>query len=76
MANKVERDRIELEGIVLEANKNKFKVLVNDDYIVSCTLSGKIRQNSVKILVDDRVLLEVSVYDTLQGRIIYRLKAD
>jgi translation initiation factor IF-1 len=71
MAN---RDRVEFEGDVIDSNKGKFKVKVNDSYVVLCTLSGKIRQNFVKILVGDRVTVEVSEYDTSQGRIIYRVK--
>jgi translation initiation factor IF-1 len=71
----VERERIELEGTVVDANKGKFKVKISDDMNVLCTLSGKIRMNSVKILVGDRVTVEVSEYDTTQGRIVYRHKS-
>ena len=70
-----ERERMELEGEVIDTNKGKFKVKVNDNLIVLCTLSGKIRINSVKILVGDKVIVEVSQYDTTQGRIIYRNKS-
>lgn len=70
-----ERTRMELEGVVLDANKGKFKVKINDNMNVLCTLSGKIRMNSVKILVGDRVTVEVSEYDTTQGRIVYRHKS-
>jgi translation initiation factor IF-1 len=70
-----DRDRIELEGEVVDANKGKFKVKVNDNLFVLCTLSGKIRMNSVKILVGDKVKIEVSQYDTTQGRITYRNKS-
>jgi translation initiation factor IF-1 len=69
-----DRDRLEFEGDVIDSNKGKFKVKVNDQMTVLCTLSGKIRQNSVKILVGDRVKIEVSQYDTTQGRIVYRIK--
>lgn len=69
-----DRDRLEFEGDVIDSNKGKFKVKVNDVMTVLCTLSGKIRQNSVKILVGDRVKIEVSEYDTTQGRIVYRIK--
>jgi translation initiation factor IF-1 len=68
------RERLEFDGEVIDANKGKFKVKVNDSLIVLCTLSGKIRMNSVKILVGDRVRVEVSEYDTTQGRIVYRNK--
>lgn len=70
----VERDRMEFEGIVEDSNKGKFTVRVSDEHVVTCTLSGKIRQNSVRILVGDRVKIEVSPYDTGRGRIIYRNK--
>jgi len=69
------RDRLEFEGEVTDANKGKFTVKVNDNLIVLCTLSGKIRMNSVKILIGDKVRVEVSEYDTTQGRIVYRNKA-
>jgi translation initiation factor IF-1 len=68
------RDRLEFEGLVVDSSKGKFKVKVNDNMFVLCTLSGKIRQNSVKILIGDRVTVEVSEYDTTQGRITYRHK--
>lgn len=69
-----DRDRLEMEGEVIDANKGKFKVKVNDNLTVLCTLGGKIRMNSVKILVGDKVKIEVSEYDTTQGRITYRNK--
>jgi translation initiation factor IF-1 len=68
------RDRLELEGVVVESNKGQFQVKVNDNLTVLCTLGGKIRMNSVKILVGDRVRCEVSEYDTSRGRIVYRMK--
>lgn len=69
------RDRIEFEGEVVDANKGKFKVKINDNYNVLCVLSGRIRQNSVRILIGDRVKIEVSPYDTSNGRITYRMKS-
>lgn len=70
-----ERVRLEFEGVVMDANKGQFRVKVNDALIVLCTLSGKIRQNSVKILVGDFVTIEISEYDTTRGRIVYRHKS-
>lgn len=69
------RDRLEFEGEVVDANKGKFKVKVSEVLTVLCTLSGKIRMNSVKILIGDKVTVEVSEYDTSQGRIVYRHKS-
>ncbi len=70
------RSRLEFEGTVIESNKGKFKVKVTDSYIVLATLSGKIRTNSVKILLGDTVKVEVSEYDPSQGRIVYRIKGN
>lgn len=69
-----DRDRLEFEGIVIDSNKGQFKVQVTDTYTVLCTLSGKIRTNSVRILLGDRVKIEVSEYDPSKGRIVYRIK--
>jgi len=69
----VKRDRLELEGRVIEDCMGKFRVKVNEAYVVLCTLSGKIRQNAVRILPGDIVKIEVSEYDTSQGRIKFRI---
>jgi len=68
------RTRLEFEGEVVDSNKGQFRVRVNEDYEVLCTLSGKIRTNSVRILVGDWVRCEVGEYDTTKGRIVYRIK--
>ncbi len=74
MKKTIKRDRIEFVGTVIDANKGQFKVKINDNYTVLCSLSGKIRQNSVKILVGDSVTCEVSEYDPSKGRIVFRHK--
>jgi len=61
-----------MDGVVQDTSKGKFTVEITDLHKVKCTLSGKIRQNAVRILVGDRVRVELSQYDTLQGRIVYR----
>lgn len=68
------KEVLEFDGEVIENSKDRFIVQVNENYNVKCTLSGKIRQNAVRILVGDRVKIEVSIYDTNQGRIVYRHK--
>jgi translation initiation factor IF-1 len=74
MSDKEKRERLELDGVVIESNKGQFKVKINEGLTVLATLSGKIRTNSVKILVGDSVRVEVSPYDTTRGRIVYRYK--
>ncbi len=74
MGKEVKRDRIELEGTVVDDSNSKYIVKVSDNHKVTCTLSGKIRQNMVRILLGDKVKIEVSPYDTTMGRIVFRLK--
>jgi translation initiation factor IF-1 len=74
MVKEEKRERLEIEGVVVDSNKGKFTVKVSDNYSVLCTLSGKIRTNSVRILLGDRVRIEISEYDTSMGRIVYRIK--
>ena len=63
------------KGTVLEAYPNT-RFLVELDNLgiqINATLAGKLRQNYIKILVGDRVELELSVYDLTQGRISRRI---
>ena len=52
-----------------------FKVqLEGSDHIVLAQISGKMRKNRIRILVGDRVAVEMSPYDLTRGRITYRYK--
>ena len=54
---------------------DKFDVkLDTNDYIVKCTLSGKMRKNSIKVILRDKVSIEMSPYDLGKGRITFRHK--
>jgi len=67
---------IEQIGEVIEdCSRGFFNVkLQNSDHIVHCTLSGKMRTNYVRILVGDRVKIELTPYDLTKGRITLRLR--
>lgn len=66
---------IEQDGIVLEALSNAmFRVELENGHEVIAHISGKMRQNYIKILPDDKVKLEMSPYDLSKGRIVYRYK--
>ncbi len=66
-------DVIEVEGIVDEALPNAtFKVKLDGGHIVLAHLSGKLRQNYIKILPGDKVTMELSPYDLSRGRITWR----
>jgi len=69
------QDGITVEGIVIEALPNAmFRVKLQNEHIVLAHISGKIRKNYIRILPDDRVMLEMSPYDLSRGRITYRYK--
>lgn len=75
-------DNIELTGIVVDKTRDIYTVEVkkpgsnsdNNTLKVTCTLSGKIRINYIRVLVGDQVTIEVSPYDLTRGKIIYRMK--
>lgn len=76
---KTKESALELDGVVVEAVKNAFKVEVETDQkstgmIVSATLGGKLRQNNIRVVPGDKVKIEVSPYDMTRGRITYRMK--
>jgi translation initiation factor IF-1 len=63
-----------IEGFVTEAlPSGMFRVNINGNEIVA-HVSGKIRKNRIRILVGDKVNIEMSGYDITKGRIIYRFK--
>lgn len=66
---------IEVEGIVTDALPNAvFKVKLENGHEVLAHISGKLRQNYIKILPGDRVTIELSPYDLARGRITWRAK--
>jgi translation initiation factor IF-1 len=66
---------IQLEGIVSECLPNAmFRVDLPNGFHVLAHISGKIRRYSIKILLGDKVKVELSPYDLTRGRITYRLK--
>ncbi|MBO4636457.1 translation initiation factor IF-1 [Oscillospiraceae bacterium] len=68
-------DVIEVEGIVSDALPNAmFKVKLDNGHEVLAHISGKLRQNYIKILPGDKVTMELSPYDLSRGRITWRGK--
>ncbi len=66
---------IEQDGTIVEALSNAmFRVELENGHQILATVSGKIRKNYIRILVGDRVTVELSPYDSTRGRITYRFK--
>ncbi|MGD0977489.1 MAG: translation initiation factor IF-1 [Minisyncoccia bacterium] len=65
-------DKLKQEGVVIEALPDtKFKVKLQDGREVFSYLAGKMRMHYIKVLIGDRVLIELSD-DGSKGRIVYR----
>ena len=67
-------DNIELKGTVTGINKNVIIVTLENGHEVTCTTSGRLRINHIRILLGDSVTVEISPYDVSKGRIIWRDK--
>jgi translation initiation factor IF-1 len=66
---------IEVEGTVVESLPNAmFRVELPNKHLVLAHISGKMRQHYIRILPEDRVVVELSPYDLTRGRIVYRYK--
>ena len=63
-----------MEGDIVEALPNtRFRVKLDNGYVVLAHISGRMRQRYIRIVPGDRVKIELSPYDLEKGRITYRL---
>lgn len=68
-------DKLEVEGVIVEALPNtQFLVELENGHRLLAYLSGKMRKNYIRILLGDRVRVEMSMYDPSRGRITYRFR--
>ena len=68
-------DVVEFDCQVIEALPNAtFRVRLTNGHMVTASISGRLRLNSIKVLVGDKVHVEVSIYDLSKGRITWRSK--
>jgi len=69
----IDNKRPTFNGVVIEALPNTtFRVKMDDETEILAHLSGKMRLNFIRVLVGDRVEVELSI-DKKRGRIIRRL---
>jgi translation initiation factor IF-1 len=70
-----QQDKVEVEGTIVEAlPSTQFRVELENGHTVLAYLSGKMRKYYIRILLGDRVRVELSPYDLTRGRITYRFK--
>ena len=68
-----QEEKLTMDGKVVEALPNTtFRVKLENDYEVLAYLSGKMRKYYIRVLLGDRVRVELSPYDLTKGRIVYR----
>lgn len=66
---------IETEGKIIEVLPNAmFRVELDNGHVVLAHVSGKMRMHFIRILLGDRVKVELSPYDLGRGRITFRVK--
>lgn len=68
-------DLIEFSGVVTEVLPNAmFRVKLENDHIILAHSSGRMRKNRIRVLVGDKVTVEMTPYDLTKGRITFRQK--
>ena len=68
-------DLIEFTGVVTELLPNAtFRVKLDNDHIILAHTSGKMRKNRIRVLMGDKVTVEMTPYDLTTGRITFRQK--
>ena len=68
-------EHFEMEGVVTATLPNTmFRVKLENGHVITAHISGKMRKHYIRILMGDKVTIEMSPYDLTRGRIIYRSK--
>ncbi len=72
---KASQQKVEIEGTIIEALPNtQFRVQLDNGHEILAYISGRMRKFYIRILLGDRVRVELSPYDLTRGRITYRFK--
>ena len=68
-------EKIEMEAEIIEALRNRmFRLRLDNGHVLIGYTSGKMKRYRIRMLLGDRVRVELSPYDLDRGRIVYRLK--
>lgn len=71
----VKEEGLKFNGVVKDVLPNAiFKIELENGVMVTGHISGKMRKNNIKIILGDKVDVEVSPYDLTKGRVVYRYK--
>ena len=73
-SNMDSKEFIDVVGEVIELMPaGTFRVQLENGHEILAHLSGKMRMHKIRILVGDKVKIQLSPYDLTKGRITYRL---
>ena len=68
-------ETVTLDGKIVDALPNAmFRVELENGHTVLAYLSGKMHKYYIRVLLGDRVKVEMSPYDLTRGRITYRYR--
>ncbi len=71
----VQKEVIKLTGRVVEVLPNaQFKIELENGHTIIAYMSGKMRKHNIRLVLDDKVEVELTPYDLTKGRIVYRLR--
>ena len=66
-------DIIRTEGTIIDILPNQtFKVELENKHVIMCYTGGKMRQFRIRLVMGDKVKVEMSPYDLQKGRITFR----
>jgi len=65
-------EKIKVDGKVIDVTHEIYKVELENGFIVTAHVSGKIRMNMIRILAGDKVTVEMSPTDLTRGIIVFR----
>lgn len=68
-------DLIKMSGVVDDVLPNAmFRITLENNHKIIATIGGRLRQNNIRILLGDKVDVEMSPYDLTRGRVVFRNK--
>ena len=64
---------LEMQGVVEDVLPDgRFRVTLANGHVMIAYTAGKMKKNHIRILLGDKVTLELSPYDLTKGRITFR----
>jgi translation initiation factor IF-1 len=67
-------EKIEMEGEIIESLRNRmFRIRLENGHEMIGYTAGRMKRFRIRMMLGDRVRIEVSPYDLDRGRIVYRI---